>query len=121
MKEQHPIDVTGDWIVICLNDEHPTKQLSSILVKVDGIVICFNDEQPLNPLSPISVTKGGIVKSTKDEHPLKTLLFLYLNELLLFESSCIHKKQSYQCLSQMMELLLESMTSIVRKPSQICK
>ena len=46
MKEEYPISVTEDGIVICFNFEHPTKVRFSIeIIDDDSIDICSNDVQ----------------------------------------------------------------------------
>ena len=57
-----------DGIVICVNDEHPSKALSPIEVTDDGIMICVNDEHWEKEWYPIEVTDDGIVICANDEH-----------------------------------------------------
>ena len=73
LKAFSPIEVTEEGIVICVNDEQPSKAPFPIEVTEEGIsnVICVNDEHPEKALFSIEATEEGIVICANDEQPEK--------------------------------------------------
>ena len=55
--------------VFGVNEEHPPKALSSIVVTEPGITIDVNEEHSRKAHSPIVVTESGITIDVNEEHP----------------------------------------------------